>query len=48
LIHWGCKSTQLEEKNAEFREKNESLKALVRKASMFEEHLLLTGRALPL
>ena len=39
---------QLEEKNAELREENGALKAMLRQANMFEDHLLQTGRALPL
>ena len=39
---------QLEEKNAELREENGVLKAMLRQANMFEDHLLQTGRALPL
>jgi hypothetical protein len=39
---------QLEDKNAELREENATLKRMLKKANMFEEHLLQTGRALPL
>lgn len=39
---------QLEDRNAELREENAALKATLKKANLFEEHLLQTGRALPL